>query len=114
MIRVYVPASFAELARFHAAGVVPTTEAVLAEDASEEAEYDALMDAAALSAQRAAATGDARRVVIAVDVTTPGVGAPIADVASVHVDPAPGADPDDDLAWYARQEIPDLLGATEG
>lgn len=109
-MRVYVPASFAELARFHADGVVPTTDAVLAEDTSEEAEYDALMEAAVLSAERAAATDDPRRVVIAVDVTTPGVNAPLADVASVHVDPAPGADPDDDLAWYARQEIAILLG----
>lgn len=111
MIRVYVPATFEELARFHADDAVPTTGAVLAEDTTEEAEYDALMEAAVLSAERAAATSDPRRVVIAVDVTTPGLTAAVADVASVHVDPAPGAEPDDDLAWYARQEIPHLLDA---
>lgn len=113
MIRLYVPASFEELARFHADGGVPTGEAVGAVDTTEEAEYDALMEAAALSAERAARTGDPRRVVIAVDVTTPGLTAPIADVASVHVDPVPGAEPDDDLAWYARQEIDQLLPAAE-
>lgn len=32
-----------------------------------------------------------------------------AQVASAHVDPAAGADPDDDLAWFAPQEIADLL-----
>jgi len=37
----------------------------------------------------------------------------IADVVAVHADPADlpdDADPDDDLGWYATQEIPDLLG----
>jgi hypothetical protein len=34
-------------------------------------------------------------------------------VVAVHADDAergPDADPDDDLAWYATQEVPDLLG----
>ena len=34
---------------------------------------------------------------------------PVRLVASVHVDTDDDADPDDDLAWYATQEIPDLL-----
>jgi hypothetical protein len=33
----------------------------------------------------------------------------IGDVVAVHADPADDADPDDDLGWYATQEIPDLL-----
>ena len=36
----------------------------------------------------------------------------LADVVAVHADPDDvpddGADPDDDLGWYATQEIPDL------
>ena len=34
---------------------------------------------------------------------------PCGSWASVHVDTDDDADPDDDLAWYATQEIPDLL-----
>ena len=38
----------------------------------------------------------------------------LADVVAVHADPDDvpddGADPDDDLGWYATQEIADLLG----
>ena len=30
-------------------------------------------------------------------------------VVAVHVDTADDADEDDDLAWYATQEIPDLI-----
>lgn len=110
MIRVYVPSTFAELAELHAAGSVPTGDGVRAGDTSEEAEYDALLDAAVASAERASATADPRRVVLAVDVATPGVSAPWRDVASVHVDLEPGAEPDDDLAWHATQEVPFLLG----
>ena len=36
----------------------------------------------------------------------------IADVVAVHCDTedrAADADPDDDLAWFATQEIPDLI-----
>ena len=31
------------------------------------------------------------------------------DVVAVHVDDRDDADPDDDLAWWATQEIDDLL-----
>ena len=41
----------------------------------------------------------------------------LADVVAVHADaddvPDDGADPDDDLGWYATQEIPDLLVDSE-
>lgn len=110
MMRVYVPADFAELARIHAEGTVPTRGAVAAEDSTEDAEYAALMEAAARSAERVAGSADPRRVVLAVDVTTPGVTAPLRDLASIHVDLDPGADPDDDLAWHATQELRFLLG----
>ena len=33
------------------------------------------------------------------------------DVVAVHVDDRDDADPDDDLAWWATQEIGDLLGS---
>lgn len=109
MTRVYVPASFAALAAFRASGRVPTEDAVTAPDSSEEAEYAALMTAADASAELAAATPDPRRVVVAVDVATPGLVASFADVASVHVDLEPPSDPDDDLAWFATQEVDALL-----
>jgi hypothetical protein len=53
-------------------------------------------------------------VVVVADVPgePPSIG--IADVVAVHADPVDlgdgGTDPDDDLGWYATQEIPDLLG----
>ena len=33
------------------------------------------------------------------------------DVVALHVDSDDDADPDDDLAWWATQEIGDLLGS---
>jgi hypothetical protein len=110
MTRVYVPATLALLAEWHAAGTIPAgTVRVLAAAGDDESEYDALMTAAAESAALSAPGG--RRVVVAADADATG---PIAmpDVAAVHCDTADrglDADPDDDLAWFATQEIPDLL-----
>ena len=33
------------------------------------------------------------------------------DVVAVHVDSSDDADPDDDLAWWATQEIGDLVAS---
>ncbi|HKE69895.1 MAG TPA: hypothetical protein VKB55_11600, partial [Nocardioidaceae bacterium] len=62
------------------------------------------------------------RLVVAgdVDAIQPGAGGdpgaitladpiPWARVAAVHADPVDDAADDDDLAWYATQEAPDLL-----
>jgi hypothetical protein len=59
--------------------------------------------------------GERRRVVVVAEL--PAAVLPthiaLADVVAVHADPDDvpddGADPDDDLGWYATQEIPTLL-----
>ncbi len=109
--RGYLATTLSALAGWHAAGVVPAgSQPVRPEGPDEESEYAALMAAAASSA--ALQPGGGRRVVVVVD--TPSLDGPIdfADVVAVHCDTddrPPDADPDDDLAWYATQEIPDLL-----
>lgn len=114
MTRIYLPATRTLLAEWYAAGEVPLGEGgFVAPDDSEEAEYAALMTAADASAGLLAGPG--RRVVVVVetpDGATPAT-VPLRLVAAVHADvedrPA-DADPDEDLGWFARQEIPDLIG----
>jgi hypothetical protein len=110
--RVYVPATPALLARWHADGSVPAdAERYVAPAEDEEAEYAALMTAAEASA--ALLAGPGRRVVVVAEAPEDDVAVPFRDVASVHadtVDRPAGSDPDEDLAWYATQEIPGLLG----
>jgi hypothetical protein len=110
--RVYIPGTLADLARWHAAGRVPVTEEwVVVAEADEELEYAALMTAAATAAEMLAGPG--RRVVVVADVADPDADAAWRDVAAVHADPEDrpaDADPDEDLAWFATQETPHLLG----
>lgn len=113
-MRVYLPTTIALLAEQHAEGAfVVTDELVVAEDDSEDAEYAALMTAADASAAQLAGAG--RRVVVVAELDRepePGWTIPLKRVVAVHADtedrPA-GADPDEDLGWFATQEIPDLL-----
>ncbi len=119
MTRVYVPTGLDDLRGFVAAGLVPAgAERVVAEGDDEESEYAALMTAADLSA--GAQPAGARRVVV---VAEPPAGSPAAvegdgelpwrTVVAVHADAeerAADADPDDDLAWFATQEVAALLG----
>lgn len=106
--RVYVPTTLAGLAGFDAAGEIPASaERVVAADEDEESEYLALMSAADTSA--ALPDGAGRRVVVVAEVADPEAAVPLSRVVAVHADPAPFTDPDDDLAWFATQEIPDLL-----
>ena len=113
MTRIYVPATIADLAQWHAAAEIPTAafaDAYEAPDETEEGEYAALMSAADASAERLGGPG--RRVVLVVDA---GAAAPVPlrEVLSVHADlddRADGADPDEDLGWFGVQEIPALLG----
>lgn len=114
MTRIYVPATIASLGRWHHAGTVPVgalEDGYAAPDDSEEAEYDALMAAAAASADLL--DGPGRRVVVVVEVAREDAPASWSEVAAVHADveerPA-GADPEEDLGWFATQEIADLLG----
>jgi hypothetical protein len=113
-VRVYLPTTLALLAEQHADGaVVVTDDVVVAEDDSEDAEYDALMTAADASAARLAGPG--RRVVVVAELDRePEAGwtVPLKRVVAVHADTADravDADPDEDLGWFATQEIPDLL-----
>lgn len=115
-MRLYVPTTLDLLGRWHAARAVPTGEpgaagAFEAPDESEEGEYAALM--AAADASIALLPGGAgRRVVLVVDTASPDGPVPAADWVAVHADAADrpaGADPDEDLGWFATQEIPDLV-----
>lgn len=108
--RVYVATTLAGLRDHLAVGSVPpSAERVVVREADEELEYDALMTAAALSA--AAQPAGSRRVVVVVEPTGDPEGElPWREVVAVHADDRPGAGPDDDLGWYATQEVPALLG----
>lgn len=113
--RVYLPTTLALLAEQHATGAVTVPdEVVVAEDDAEESEYAALMTAADASAAMLDAGG--RRVVVVAEVAAPpepGARIPLREVVAVHADTADrpvDADPDDDLGWFATQEVPHLLG----
>lgn len=122
MTRVYVASTLPDLAAVlgagPAAGEIRATDPVVADDDSEEGEYAALMTAADASASLVTGLTDGvrRRVVVVADVPGPvgedGEPVPVRwrDVVAVHVDAADDADPDDDLGWYATQELPHLLG----
>ena len=107
-VRVYLPATLAALATYDASGEVPADVArVTAADESEDAEYASLMEAAAASRELLAGPG--RRVVLVAEVAQSDGVVPMDRIVAVHVDTAEDADEDDDLAWYASQEIPDLI-----
>jgi hypothetical protein len=99
-MRRYQPTTLPALA----AGLVVDDDVVEAQSESEDDEYAALMTAADLSAQRVAGLpdGQRRRVVAVVD-------GPGGEMVAVHADTADDADPDDDLAWWATQELDQLL-----
>jgi hypothetical protein len=85
-------------------------ERYVADGDSEEQEYAALMAAAAESAELL--DGPGRRVVVVAEVADPDGAVPLRNVVAVHADPderPAGADPDDDLGWYATQELDQLL-----
>lgn len=107
-IRVYLPLTLSSLADAHGSGIVPTgAERFVAADDDEQSEYDALMAAADASA--ALLEGSGRRVVLVAEVADPDGAIRMDDVVACHVDLEDDADPDDDLGWFATQEIPDLL-----
>jgi hypothetical protein len=110
-MRVYLPTTLAGLARLRDEGALPASaERYVADGDSEEDEYAALMAAAADAAALLDRAG--RRVVVVADLADPDGAVPLRDLVAVHADPEdrpPGADPDEDLAWYATQEIDALL-----
>lgn len=106
-MRLYVPATLERLAAYADTGEVRDhEEPFVADDEDEESEYAALMAAADASAELQPAGG--RRVVLVVEVDREGEPVPMRRVLAVHADPE-GAGRDDDLAWFATQEIPALL-----
>ena len=113
MTRLYLPTTLDRLRTAWAAGSFePQADVVVAEGDDEDSEYAALMTAADASAALLAGAG--RRVVVVAEVADPAAAArpvPLKRVVALHADPVDrpaGADPDDDLAWYATQEV-DLL-----
>ena len=113
MTRRYLPTTLLLLAEDRAADGPRVVDAVVAADDGEETEYVALMTAADTSAELLAGLPDGRRRRVVVVVETATAEAPVRwrDVVAVHADSDDDADPDDDLAWWATQEIDDLLGA---
>lgn len=106
-VRIYVPATLAELDGFVAAGEVPAAaERFVAAEADEDSEYLALMSAADASRER----GADRRVVLVAEVGHEDDPAPRRTWVAVHADASAGADPDDEPGWFAVQELPVLLG----
>jgi hypothetical protein len=111
-MRVYVPTTLVDLAAAYSAGSLPPDpDVVVSEGDSEEDEYAALMTAADASADRLAGLpeGRRRRIVVVAEVGSVDAAVPFSDVVAVHADTADDADADDDLAWYATQELDDLL-----
>jgi hypothetical protein len=131
-VRVYVPVTSPVLAALVAEGRLPgplrahAVTGALREgwpEADEESwEYAALMAAAADSAALRQAGDLPRRYVVAADVpaadpvagedpTLVDVAADVVwkNVAAAHVDTDDDADEDDDLAWFATQEIRHLI-----
>lgn len=113
MTRRYLPSTLPRLAEEWERGGPELLDAVVAEDEGEETEYAALMTAADASAELLAALpdGQRRRVVVVVETATAEGPVTWRDVVAVHVDSRDDADPDDDLAWWATQEIGDLVAS---
>ena len=110
-VRYYVPTTLDRLRTYVERGRLPDdVDRFDPEGDDEESEYAALMEAA----HRAAALldGPGRRVVVVAEVDAPGAALAMSDVVAVHCDVADrpvSADPDEDLAWFATQEIDELL-----
>jgi hypothetical protein len=114
VIRRYLPTTLPRLAEDWQGDGPQVLAPVVAEDDGEETEYAALMTAADASAELLAGLPDGRRRRVVVVAETASAEGPVAwrDVVAVHVDSHDDADPDDDLAWWATQEIGDLLASS--
>ncbi len=109
MARVYVPTTLEHLSRFADLGYVPAeVDRFVAPGEDEESEYAALLAAGEASADLLAGPG--RRVVLVAEVDDVDGAVAMEQVEAVHADTEAGAAADDDLAWFATQEIPALLG----
>ncbi|CUR56341.1 conserved hypothetical protein [metagenome] len=115
-VRCYLPATLDDLASLVAGGALGLAEAFEAPDDTEEGEYAALTAAAEAAAPLVAGgvEGRRRRVVVVAEVepaTLAGSDATVSlgEVVAVHVDTHDDAPLEEDLAWFATQEIPSLL-----
>lgn len=112
MTRVYVPTTLAGLGAYVRAGSVPSTaERFVAAEDTEEAEYDALGEAA--EAAEGLLDGPGRRVVLVAEVADEDAAFGLEALEAVHADTDevdPGEQDLPDLGWYATQEIEDLIG----
>ena len=110
-MRVYLPTTRSGLVRLRDDGSLPASaERYVADGEGEEQEYAALVAAAVDSA--ALLGGPGRRVVVVADVSDPDGDVPLRDVVALHADPddrPADADPEEDLGWYASQELDALL-----
>ena len=110
-MRIYLPTTMAGLARLRADGSLPASaERYVADGDAEDQEYAALRAAAAEAA--VLLDGPGRRVVVVADLADPDGAVALREVVAVHADPEDrpaDADPDDDLGWFATQEIDQLL-----
>ena len=113
MTRRYLPTTLPGLAAAWEADGPEVLDPVVADDDAEESEYAALMTAADASAELLDGLPDGRRRRVVVVVETPSAEGPVRwrDVVAVHVDSEDDADPDDDLAWWATQEVGDLVAS---
>lgn len=110
-MRIYVPTTLAGLAAYVRADAVPSTaERFTAVDDTEEAEYEALAEAAEAAASLLDEPG--RRAVVVADVEDEDAAFPVSVIEAVHAD-TDDVDPGDDelpeLGWFASQEIDDLV-----
>lgn len=110
-MRVYVPASVALLRGWLDAALVPAdAERYLADGEGEEQEYAALITAAVDSYDNL--DGSGRRVVVVAEVAEADGDIPFSRVQAVHADAddrPSGSDPEEDLGWFAVQELDALL-----
>ena len=108
MSRIYLPTTLVALAEHVDHGYVSeSVERFVAPGDDEESEYAALM--AAAEAAEALLDGPGRRVVVVAEVTYEDGPVAMEQVVAVHADTDDDHDPDDDLAWFATQEIQYLL-----
>lgn len=113
MSRRYLPSTLPRLGGEWGSVGPSTADAVVPEGDGEEEEYAALMTAADTSAELVAGLrdGQRRRVVVVAETSSDAGAVSWREVVAVHVDDHDDADPDDDLAWWATQEIGDLLAS---
>ena len=112
-VRCYLPTTLASLAHDWEGPGPRVSDPVVAEDEAEESEYAALMTAADGSAALVAGLpdGSRRRVVVVVETALADQPVTWRDVVARLVDTLDDAGEDEDLAWWASQEIGDLIAS---